>query len=72
MFFIASKGSNLYILFATTAADVVPCGGSKTFRETESPRTTSRLYFYLDPLRSVKILRVFKTLIFRNVILSNV
>ena len=27
--FIASKGSNLYILFAITAGGVVPCGGPK-------------------------------------------
>ena len=33
---IASKGSNLYILFAITAAGVVPCGGPK-----KSPRTSS-------------------------------
>ena len=32
----ASKGSNLYILFAITAAGVVPCGGPK-----KSPRTSS-------------------------------
>ena len=34
--FAASKGSNLYILFAITAAGVVPCGGPK-----KSPRTSS-------------------------------
>ena len=34
--FTASKGSNNYILFAITAAGVVPCGGPKT-----SPRTSS-------------------------------
>ena len=34
--FTASKGSNLYILFAVTAAGVVPCGGRKKF-----PRTSS-------------------------------
>ena len=34
--FITSKGSNLYILFAITAAGVVPCGGRK-----KSPRTSS-------------------------------
>ena len=34
--FTASKGSNLYILFAITAAGVVPCGGRK-----KSPRTSS-------------------------------
>ena len=33
---IASKGTNLYILFAITAAGVVPCGGRK-----KSPRTSS-------------------------------
>ena len=32
--FTASKGSNNYILFAFTAAGVVPCGGPK-----KSPRT---------------------------------
>ena len=35
-FIQASKGSNLYILFAITAAGVVPCGGRK-----KSPRTSS-------------------------------
>ena len=34
--FTASKGSNIYILFAITAAGVVPCGGRK-----KSPRTSS-------------------------------
>ena len=34
--FTASKGSNDYILFAITAAGVVPCGGPK-----KSPRTSS-------------------------------
>ena len=34
--FIASEGPNLYILFAITAAVVVPCGGRK-----KSPRTSS-------------------------------
>ena len=34
--FTASKGSNNYILFAITAAGVVPCGGPK-----KSPRTSS-------------------------------
>ena len=34
--FTAFKGSNCYILFAITAAYVVPCGGPKT-----SPRTSS-------------------------------
>ena len=33
---IASKGSNLYILFVITAAGVVPCGSPK-----KSPRTSS-------------------------------
>ena len=67
--FTASKGSNLYILFAITAAGVVPCGGPK-----KSPRTSSivQIIFYLGPLRSVKIFRVFKTLTFRNILLSNV
>ena len=32
----ASKGSNNYILFAITAAGVVPCGGPK-----KTPRTLS-------------------------------
>ena len=35
-FFIACKGSNLYILFAITAAGVVLCGGRN-----KSPRTSS-------------------------------
>ena len=34
--FTASKGSNLYILFAIAAAGVVQCGGPK-----KSPRTSS-------------------------------
>ena len=34
--FIASEGSNNYILFAITAAGVVPCSGPK-----KSPRTSS-------------------------------
>ena len=34
--FTASKGSNIYILFAISAAGVVPCGSSK-----KSPRTSS-------------------------------
>ena len=62
-----SKGSKLYILFAITAAGVVPCGGPK-----KCPRTSSIVYFYLHPWRSVKIFRVFKTLTFRYILLSNV
>ena len=34
--FTASKGSNNYILFAFTAAGVVPCGGPKKY-----PRTSA-------------------------------
>ena len=51
--FIASKGSNLYILFAITAAGVVPCGGPK-----KSPCTSSivQIIFYLGPLRSLRYL----------------
>ena len=66
--FTASKGSNLYILFSITAAGVVPCGGRK-----KSPRTSSivQIIFYFGPLRSVQIFRVFKTLTFRNILLSN-
>ena len=54
---IASKGSNVYILFAITAASVVPCGGRK-----KSPCTSSivQIIFYLGPLRSVNIFRVLK------------
>ena len=68
-FLNASIGSNHYILFAITAAGVVSCGGPKKF-----PRTSSivQIIFYLGPLRSVKIFRVFKTLAFRNKLLSNV
>ena len=33
---IAFKGANLYILFAITAAGVVPCGGPKTYPHTSS------------------------------------
>ena len=52
-----------------TAAGVVPCGGRK-----KSPRTSSivQVIFYLGPLRSVKIFRVFKIFKFRNILLSNV
>ena len=40
----------------------------------KSPRTSSivQIIFYLGPLKSVKIFRVFKTLTLRNVLLSNV
>ena len=43
------------------------CGGRK-----KSPRTSSivQIIFYFGPLRSVKIFRVFKTLTFRNILLS--
>ena len=46
----------------------MPCGGRK-----KSPRTSSivQIIFYFGPLRSVKIFRVFKTLTFRNLPLSN-
>ena len=64
-----SKGSTFYILFAITAAGVVPCGGPKT-----SPRTSSIVQIKLSfgPLGSVKIFRVFKTLTFRSILLNNV
>ena len=57
--FTASKGLNLYILFAITAAGVVPCGGP-----TKSPRTSSivQIKFSFGPLRLVKILRMLKDL----------
>ena len=65
--FIASKESTLYILFAISAADVVPCGGPKKY-----PRSSSivQIIFYLGPLRSVMIFRVFKTLTFRSIVLN--
>ena len=55
--------------YTITAASVVPCGGAK-----KSPRTSYivQITFYLGLLRSVKIFRVFKTLTFRNILLSNV
>ena len=42
--FTASKGSNLYILFAITAGGVVLCGGPENY-----PRTSSKvqIIFYL-------------------------
>ena len=47
--FTASKGSKLYILFAITAAGVVPCCGPKML-----PRTSSIVQIiFLGPLRSV-------------------
>ena len=48
--FTASKGSAFYILFAITAACLVPCGGPK-----KSPSTSSIvqiLLFSFGPLRS--------------------
>ena len=38
--FIALKGTHIWILFAFTAAGVVPCGGRKT-----SPRTSTIVQF---------------------------
>ena len=53
------KGSNNYILFAITAAGVVPCSGPKM-----SPRTSSIVQIILlvsfDPLGPVRIFRVFQ------------
>ena len=56
----ATKGSNFYILFAITAAGVVPCGGPK-----KSPRTSiivqnSAYYLFLSfeiskNIQSIKI-----------------
>ena len=47
--FTVSKGPNLYILFAITAAGVVPCGGPK-----RSPRTSYIVQIiFFGPLRSV-------------------
>ena len=66
--FTASKGSNLYILFAITAAGVVPCGGSKM-----SPRTSSIVQILLL-FRSFEISKDIQSvqLTFRNILLSNV
>ena len=49
------------------------CDFHKCFK-LKSPRISStvQIIFYLGPLRSVKIFRVFKTLTFRNVLLRNV
>ena len=64
--FTASKGSNLHSLFVITAAGVVPCGGPKSLA-VHHPKC--RLYFSSGPLRSIKISTVFRTLMFRNIIL---
>ena len=50
--FIVFKRTYFCIVFAITAAGVVPCGGPKT-----SPRTSSivQIIFYFCPLRSVGI-----------------
>ena len=54
--FTASKGANFYILFAITAAGVVPCGGTKKYRTF----VHSVDYISFGPLRSVRIFRVLK------------
>ena len=41
-FFTASKGSNNYILFAITAAGVVPCGGPK-----KSPHSADYIFLLI-------------------------
>ena len=53
-------GCFLNILFAITAAGVVPCGGPK-----KSPRTSSivQIIFSFDPLGSVNIYEVFQIFI---------
>ena len=43
--FIAFKGTNFYILFAITAAGVVPCGGPKRYQRT-SPIVQILFYFW--------------------------
>ena len=50
--FTASKVSSFYILFAITAAGVVPCGGPK-----KSPRTSSilRVIFFFRSFESKNI-----------------
>ena len=49
--FTAFKGSHFYLLFAVTAAGVVPCGDPK-----KSPRTSSivQVIFRFGPLRSAR------------------
>ena len=54
--FIAFKGSNLYILFAVTAACIVPGGGPKSI---PVHHKKVQIIFYLGPLRSVKIFIIF-------------
>ena len=62
-------GIFLNYTYYITAAGVVPCGGPK-----KSLRTSSivQIIFnlYLGLLRVVKIFRVFKTITFRNILLS--
>ena len=53
--FTATKGSNLYILFALTAAGVVPCSGPK-----KSPRTLSIVRIIFEPRREKTGLRGFR------------
>ena len=50
--FIAFKGTNFYILFASAAVGVVSRGGPK-----KSPRTSFivQIIFYFGPLRSEEI-----------------
>ena len=49
--FTASKGSNICILFAITAAGAVPCGGPK-----KSPRTSSIVHIiHVFSFRSFEI-----------------
>ena len=59
--FTASKGLFFYIYFAITAAGVVPCGGPKKYPYTSSIVQT---IFSFGP--------IFKTLMFRNILLGNV
>ena len=65
--FTASKGLNLYILFAITAAGVVACGGSNA-----SPRTSSIVQniFYLRSFEISKDIQSVQTLTFKNILLS--
>ena len=70
--FTAPKGSNHYILFAITAAGVVPCGGPKRSLLTSSIVQILILFRSFEiSIYQIKIFRVFKTLKFRNILLSN-
>ena len=72
-FFIFDPKQRMWVHVRTAAPKaVLTCVHNQCFEQKYLKYRNGCFYFYLGPLRSVTIFRVFKTLTFRNIVLSNI